>query len=105
MVHICNELSQKEGQKTGYATLVGNIPRLTQVVQGNLNNNNSNKIATNKLYIPLQFWFCKNPGLALPIIALGNNDIKINVELRENTHCYWAKGKNKDNTHEIIQTT
>ena len=22
------------------------------------------------LYIPLQFWFCRNPGLALPLIAL-----------------------------------
>tara|TARA_Y100000741_G_scaffold100098_1_gene74282 strand:- start:1064 stop:2584 length:1521 start_codon:yes stop_codon:yes gene_type:complete len=104
-LHIWNELSQKEGKKTGYATLVGNTPRLTQIVQGNLNNNNSNKIPANKLYIPLQFWFCKNPGLALPIIALGNNDIKISVELREHQYCYWATGKYKDNPPEIINAT
>ena len=32
------------------------------------------------LYIPLIFWFNRNPGLALPLLALNNNDIKINVK-------------------------
>jgi len=32
------------------------------------------------LYIPLQFWFCKNPGLAVPLIALQYHEVKINVE-------------------------
>ncbi len=35
-----------------------------------------------KLYIPLKFWFCKNPGLSIPLIALQYNEIKINVEFR-----------------------
>jgi len=35
------------------------------------------------LYIPLQFWFCRNPGLALPLIALQYHEVKVNVELRE----------------------
>ncbi len=30
--------------------------------------------------VPLQFWFCRNPGLALPIIALQYHDITINLE-------------------------
>ena len=25
---------------------------------------------TGKFTVPLQFWFCRNPGLALPLIAL-----------------------------------
>jgi hypothetical protein len=29
------------------------------------------------LYIPLQFWFCRNPGLALPLIALQYHEVKI----------------------------
>ena len=33
-----------------------------------------------KLYIPLQFWFCRNPGLALPLIALQYHEVKINVQ-------------------------
>tara|TARA_B100001115_G_C15812664_1_gene403086 strand:- start:326 stop:1513 length:1188 start_codon:yes stop_codon:yes gene_type:complete len=29
------------------------------------------------LSIPLQFWFCRNPGLALPLIALQYHEVKI----------------------------
>jgi hypothetical protein len=34
----------------------------------------------NKQYIPLQFWFCRNPGLALPLIALQYHEVKLNVQ-------------------------
>ena len=34
-------------------------------------------------YVPLQFWFCRNPGLALPLIALQYHEVKINVKLAE----------------------
>jgi len=44
-----------------------------------------------KLYIPLQFWFCRNPGLYLPLIALQYHEVKINVKLNSketvNTAC------------------
>jgi len=33
------------------------------------------------LYIPLQFWFNKNPGLALPLLALEYSSLKIDVKL------------------------
>ena len=46
--------------------MVGNVPRLTQVIQGNNNTDKSSStMPETTLYIPLQFWFCKNPGLAL----------------------------------------
>lgn len=35
-----------------------------------------------KLYIPLSFWFCKNPGLALPLIALQSSPIKLYIKLK-----------------------
>ena len=28
-------------------------------------------------YVPLQFWFCRNPGLALPLIALQYHEVKV----------------------------
>jgi hypothetical protein len=31
------------------------------------------------LRVPLQFWFCRNPGLALPLIALQYHEVKLNV--------------------------
>jgi len=34
------------------------------------------------LYVPLQFWFCRNAGLALPLIALQYHEVKINMEFR-----------------------
>jgi len=30
--------------------------------------------------LPLRFWFCRNPGLALPLIALQYHEVKVNVE-------------------------
>jgi hypothetical protein len=33
----------------------------------------------NKILIPLQFWFCKNPGLAIPLIALQYHEVKFNI--------------------------
>jgi hypothetical protein len=35
------------------------------------------------LYIPLQFWFCRNAGLALPLIALQYHEVKINLEFQQ----------------------
>jgi len=35
-----------------------------------------------KIFIPLKFWFNKNPGLALPLIALQFHTLNINVSLR-----------------------
>jgi len=42
------------------------------------------------LYVPLQFWFCRNPGLALPLIALQYHEVRINLELRPSDECLWA---------------
>jgi hypothetical protein len=35
------------------------------------------------LYIPLQFWFCRNVGLSLPLIALQYHEVKINLTLNQ----------------------
>jgi len=35
--------------------------------------------ANNVLHIPLEFWFCRNVGLALPLIALQYHEVKINI--------------------------
>ena len=37
------------------------------------------------LYIPLQFWFCRNPGLALPLIALQYHEVRFNITLADPT--------------------
>jgi len=43
------------------------------------------------LTVPLDFWFTKNPGLALPLIALQYHDIEIELELRPIEDLYLIK--------------
>ena len=35
-----------------------------------------------RLYVPLKFWFCRNPGLALPLIALQYHEVKLKLTTR-----------------------
>lgn len=44
-------------------------------------------IAAATLYIPLQFWFCRNVGLALPLIALAYHDVKFNISFNPVSQC------------------
>ena len=34
-------------------------------------------LGVDMVQVPLHFWFCRNPGLALPIIALQYNEVKL----------------------------
>jgi hypothetical protein len=40
---------------------------------------------TTPLWIPLFFWFCRNPGLALPLIALQYHEVKIITKFASTT--------------------
>ena len=81
-LHIWNELTQEPGKQRGYANMVGNVPALT-VQRGS-----GYKTPSTTLYVPLQFWFCRNPGLALPLIALQYHEVKINLEFESAANCY-----------------
>jgi hypothetical protein len=35
-----------------------------------------------KVLLPLQFWFCRNPGLSLPLIALQYHEVKVKVDFQ-----------------------
>jgi hypothetical protein len=34
------------------------------------------------LYVPLRFWFCRNPGLYLPLLAMQFHPVRINITFR-----------------------
>ena len=70
-MYIWNELTMDQGKKEGYYEMVG----------GNSANKSVElKDKTIDLYIPLEFWFCRNVGLALPLIALQYHEVKVNIE-------------------------
>jgi hypothetical protein len=48
--------------------------------------------AVTRLYVPLQFWFCRNPGLALPLIALQYHEVKIKLTTRSMAGLVNTKG-------------
>ena len=50
-----------------------------------LTNMNSGNGPGERMYIPMQFWFCRNPGLALPLIALQYHEVKLNVKMASYT--------------------
>ena len=68
-----NELSTPESKAIGLKSMQscigtsGTIPPTHTVI--------SNEI--NQVQVPLNFWFCRNPGLALPLIALQYHEVKI----------------------------
>jgi len=37
------------------------------------------RITVNKIFLPLNFWFNRNPGLALPLIALQYHEVKVKM--------------------------
>lgn len=88
-LHVWNELTQTAGHQLGYANMVGNIPQLTTPLE-NKTGGVAKTMPGQTLYIPLQFWFSRNAGLALPLIALQYHEVRINVEFGNVTDLYWA---------------
>jgi hypothetical protein len=97
-LHINNELTQKAEQAGAYAEMVGNVPRLTQVHSTNTSSTDC-VIDEYTMFIPLQFYFCRNPGLALPIIALQYSDVKVNIEFNTLDKCIWATQQDTSTTY------
>ena len=77
-MNIWTELSTPAGKRDGYDDMVGNWYSSQQAQTTGVNANDTQY----KLYVPLQFWFNRNPGLALPLIALQYHEVKLNLELR-----------------------
>jgi len=78
-LNIWYELTHKTGQERGYAKMIGDVPELTSVTTGSMN--------AYQMYIPLQFWFNRHNGLALPLIALQYHDVRVTLKFRDALAC------------------
>lgn len=54
------------------------------------------------LYVPLQFWFCKYRNLALPVLNLSYNEIKINIEFNNLDKCINITPTHYINVHQDL---
>ena len=102
-MHIWNQLTLCCNER-GYYKMVGNTTQLTYItdpsfaeVDGPCSSSAPTQVCAPRralpettLYVPLQFWYCRNPGLALPLIALQYHEVKINLDLRPIDECLWA---------------
>ncbi len=103
-MHIWNQLTMTAEQERGYFKMIGNTTQLTFITDPSFAEVDGpcdslaprqvcaprNALPETTLYIPLQFWFCTNPGLALPLIALQYHEVKINLDIRPIDECLWA---------------
>ena len=103
-MHIWNQLTMTSEQQRGYFQMIGNTTQLTFITDPSFSDVESpcsslaprqvcaprNALPETTLYVPLQFWFCTNPGLALPLIALQYHEVKINLDIRPIDECLWA---------------
>jgi hypothetical protein len=103
-MHIWNQLTMTSEQIRGYFQMIGNTTQLTFITDPSFSDVESpcsslaprqvcaprNALPETTLYVPLQFWFCTNPGLALPLIALQYHEVKINLDIRPIDECLWA---------------
>ena len=65
-------------------------------------NNYTNGKDEIKLYVPLQFWFCKVSGMSLPVLNLQYNEVKINIELETLDKCLNITPTNYIEIHQDI---
>jgi len=104
-MHIWNQLTLSSEQQAGYYKMIGHTTQLTYLCDPAFADINGPCAATGgpsqvcaprkalpetTLYIPLLFWFCRNPGLALPLVALQYHEVKINIDFRPIGECLWA---------------
>jgi Major capsid protein N-terminus len=100
-MHIWNQLTMTAEQQRGYFKMIGNTTQLTFITDPSFSAVDGpcdslaprqvcaprNALPETTLYIPLQFWFCTNPGLALPLIALKSAGQK-STQLKTSNPCF-----------------
>ena len=91
-LEIWSELSVNNSKQDGFKAMVGNF---------GVSNGTKGPYT---LYIPLQFWFCRNIGLALPLIALQYHDVVINIKFRNFNECWTNNSLRFYNAYKIGNT-
>lgn len=80
---IWYELTHTYEQERGYKEMIGDVSDLTELKTKRADNTFTDQFT---MFIPLQFWFCRNPGLALPLIALQYHEVRLNIEFNVAAH-------------------
>jgi hypothetical protein len=83
LTHLYHNITQSVDHERGYNQLIGNTSDMYEY---------TNIIRTEKkLYIPCNFWFCKNIGNALPMVNLLYTDIIFSGEINDLTNLLYIE--------------
>lgn len=75
ILHINQMHRIKEQQMPNYMEMIGNTPKL--------NTYNSDAKGNAKILVPLNFWFNKEAGSSLPLVAMQYSDVLINAKVSD----------------------
>lgn len=89
-MYIWAELTNDSASRGGLASMIGGTEVFTPATQN----------GPMDLYIPLYFWFCRDVGSSLPIVALQLQDIRLWVKFRAFEQL-WVSN-NKEEAKQII---
>jgi len=91
-LNIWNQLNLPTTKEEAYNKMIGNIPEIYAPEEAFENNgvypdsmidvDFIPSIQSYRIYVPLAFWFCRNPALAIPLIALQYHHVEIEMILR-----------------------
>ena len=87
-MNIWHELARNVSHDKAYTNMLG-----TQV--------NPGAAQTQNLFVPLQFFCCRNDGLALPLIALQYHDVRVEFEFNKAIDMH----EGVDDNHELVEAT
>lgn len=87
LLDIYAEYFLEEGKKKIYHKLVGYHKNFSPGLDNNTNL---------KLYVPLEFWFCRHISNALPLISMQYHDVEIRVKIKKFNECYVSENGNID---------
>lgn len=81
-LHIMNNLGLMYDKKAIYNKMIGNVDELTYPDKNKPYPKTTPAIKARKIYVPLNFWFNKDPGSSLPLICLQYSENEITIELK-----------------------
>ena len=84
-MYLWSQLTTPGAKRDGFSSMIGSLQVYDETQQqGPL-----------RLLVPLHFWFCRNVGLALPLLALQATPIKIYIKLKGAGEVVFTNGMNQ----------
>ena len=94
-MEIWTELAMEEDKQYGYRQMIGKYHSKLSLEYS------SSEECT--YYVPMNFWFCKHPGMSLPILALQNQDVEVHIRFNRLSKLIEGSGDLVDISGKQIQ--